>query len=104
MTLSEAERIAVTRAVEVLEEKGPALTRPYVDSLAKDSKYPNMKKLRVQQAGDPHRVAFIFDPRQTGVLLIGGVKGGKGWTARLAAAADKIYDRYLREIKKEGLI
>jgi hypothetical protein len=41
MTLSEAERITITGAVGLLEEKGPALTRPYVETLAKDSKYPN---------------------------------------------------------------
>jgi hypothetical protein len=43
MTLSEAERITNTSVVGLLEEKGPALTRPYVETLAKDSKYPNMK-------------------------------------------------------------
>jgi hypothetical protein len=67
-------------------------------------KYPNMKELRVQHAGDPLRIMFIFDPRQTGILLIGGVKGGKGWTEKMVARADKIYEQYLREIKKEGLI
>jgi hypothetical protein len=104
MTLSEAERITITGVVGLLEEKGPALTRPYVETLAKDSKYPNMKELRIQHRGDPYRIAFAFDPRKTAILLIGGIKGGKGWTAKLAAQADKIYKQYLKELKKEGLI
>lgn len=104
MTLSEAERITITGVVELLEDKGPALTRPYVETLSKDSKHSNMKELRIQHAGNPYRIAFIFDPRKTAILLIGGIKGGKGWTAKLVARADKIYDGYLQELKKEGLI
>jgi hypothetical protein len=104
MTLAERERISVTAGVETLEEKGPALPRPYADTMSKYSKYPNMKELRVQHAGRPLRIMFAFDPRQTGILLIGGVKGGKGWTKKMVAQADKIYEQYLEEIKKEGLI
>ena len=103
-TLSEGERITITSVVELLEEKGPALARPYVESLSDDSKYSNMKELRVQHAGNPYRIGFAFDPRKTAILLIGGVKSGKGWTAKLAAQADKIYGEYLKELKKEGLI
>jgi len=51
--LSDAEHEAITIGVTVLEEKGPALGRPRVDTLAKDSKHPNMKELRVQFAGKP---------------------------------------------------
>jgi hypothetical protein len=36
-----------------------------------------MKELRVQFAGKPYRICFAFDPRQTGTLLIGGIKSGK---------------------------
>ena len=102
--LTEPERIAITAAVALLQEKGPALTRPYVDTLSKDSQYPNMKELRLQHAGRPYRIMFAFDPRQSAILLIGGVKSGKGWTAKMVAAADKVYSQYLRELKKEGLI
>jgi hypothetical protein len=49
-------------------------------------------------------LCLFLTPRQTGILLIGGVKGGKGWTEKMVARADKIYEQYLREIKKEGLI
>jgi hypothetical protein len=37
--LREAEHEAITIGVTVLEEKGPALGRPRVDTLAKDSKH-----------------------------------------------------------------
>jgi hypothetical protein len=33
--------------VKLLEKVGPALGRPHADSLAKQSKYPNMKELRI---------------------------------------------------------
>jgi hypothetical protein len=68
--LSEAEHEVITVGVTVLEEKGPALGRPRVDTLAKDSKHPNMKELRIQFAGKPYRICFAFDPRQTGILLM----------------------------------
>jgi hypothetical protein len=104
MTLSESERIEITAAVEVLAEKGPVLGRPRVDTLDKGSAYPNMKELRIQYAGKPYRILFAFDPRQTGILLIGGIKSGKGWTKRTVSQADNIYSEYLKELKKEGLI
>src|ERR1700733_7733237 len=100
----DAEHEAITIGVTILEEKGPALGRPRVDTLAKDSKHPNMKELRVQFAGTPYRICFAFDPRQTGILLIGGIKSGKNWTPKMVATADKIYDAYLAELKKEGLL
>ena len=82
--LREAEHEAITIGVAVLEEKGPALG-PRGDTLAKDSKHPNMKELRVQFAGKPYRICFAFDPRQTGILLIGGIKSGttglRKWSA-----------------------
>jgi hypothetical protein len=104
MMLTGEEQVSVRAGVKLLEEKGPALPRPYADTMSKYSKYPNMKELRVQHGGDPIRVMFAFDPRQTAILLIGGAKTGKGWTQKMVAQADGIYERYLAEIKKEGLI
>jgi len=102
--LTRAEREAIAVGITVLEEKGPALGRPRVDTLAKDSKHGNMKELRVQFRGKRYRICFAFDPRQTGILLIGGIKSGKNWTPQMVAAADKIYDACLAELKKEGLL
>jgi hypothetical protein len=41
---------------------------------------------------------------KTGILLIGGIKSGKNWTPKMVIAADKIYDAYLAELKREGLL
>ena len=102
--LSEEARIAVTRGVTLLEEKGPALGRPYVDTLAKHSRHPNMKELRITYRGDAYRVLFAFDPRQVGILLLGGRKPDQKWYKKAVPAADKIYDDYLEELRNEGLI
>ncbi|MGD0307270.1 MAG: type II toxin-antitoxin system RelE/ParE family toxin [Candidatus Acidiferrales bacterium] len=103
-TLNEQEHEAIFAGVALLELRGPSLGRPWVDTLARDSKHPNMKELRVQCKGKPYRILFAFDPRQTGILLIGGQKSGKKWTQKAVALADKIYDAYLKEIRREGLI
>jgi hypothetical protein len=63
--LSDAEHEVITVGVTILEEKGPALGRPRVDTLAKDSKHPNMKELRVQFAAS--RTEFVL--RSTHVRL-----------------------------------
>ena len=50
----------------VLQEFGPQLGRPRVDTL-KGSRHANMKELRFDAAGGEWRVAFAFDP--SGSLL-----------------------------------
>jgi hypothetical protein len=102
--LSESEHEAISMGITFLEEKSPAFGRSRADTLAKDSKHPNMKELRIQLAGNPYRICFAFDTPQTGILLIGGIKSGKNWTAKIVALADKIYDAYLAELKTEGLL
>ena len=101
--LSPSERIAIARKVDVLEERGPNLGRPEIDTL-KGSRFPNMKELRIQHQGAAYRVALAFDPRRVAILLIGGRKGPKKWYRKLIAAADRLYADYLEELKKEGLI
>jgi len=101
--LTPAERISVAAKIDVLEEKGPALGRPHVDTL-KGSRFANLKELIIQHAGDPYRVIFAFDPRQTAILLLGGRKTDSKWYKRAISEAEEIYKRYLEEIKGEGLI
>lgn len=55
--LTSAERVSVASKVDMLEEVGPALGRPNVDTM-KGSNFPNMKELRVQHAGKPGDVRF----------------------------------------------
>jgi hypothetical protein len=58
----------------VLEQFGPSLGRPHVDTL-KGSAYPNMKELRFQLDG-VWRFAFAWDPMRQAVILCGGDKEG----------------------------
>jgi hypothetical protein len=69
--LTEDEQEAIVAAEEFLEERGPALGRPFVDTV-KRSRHKNMKELRPR--GGNIRILFAFDPRRTAILLIGGDK------------------------------
>src|SRR5712692_5538974 len=100
-TLSDQEQEAVTAAVEALEDRGPALGRPFVDVLH-GSRHANMKELRPR--GGHMRVIFAFDPSRTAILLIGGDKTGQweSWYEETIPIADRLYDEHLRAIEKEG--
>jgi hypothetical protein len=64
-----------------------------------------MRELRVQSGGKPIRIFYAFDPRRTAILLIGGDKTGDDrFYDRMIPVADKLYDVYIQELKKEGLI
>ncbi len=96
----EDEQIAIDAAVEVLEERGPALGRPLVDNVHQ-SRYPNMKELR--PLGGDIRILFAFDPRRTAILLIGGDKTGRWneWYAEIVPVADQLYDERLAELARK---
>src|SRR5690242_1633804 len=59
----------------LLEEFGPHLGRPNVDTL-NDSSFPNMKELRFRLDG-LWRFAFAFDTQRQAVILVGGDKEGE---------------------------
>jgi hypothetical protein len=89
----------VALAVTLLEEKGPALRRPHVGAIS-SSKHANMKELVIQHAGRPYRVLFAFDPRRTGILLIGGDKTGNNrWYEEFVPVADALFDDHLRHVR-----
>ena len=51
------------------------------------------------------RVFYAFDPRRMAILLIGGDKTGDDrFYQKYIPLADTLYDIYLEELKKEGLI
>lgn len=59
----------------------------------------------MQSGGDPVRVFYAFDPRRTAILLIGGNKAGDDrFYQHMIPIADRLYDEYLVEIRREGLI
>ena len=103
--LTEDEQESVAASVGMLRERGPMLGRPHADTV-NGSRHTNMKELRVQHAGDPYRVFFAFDPRRTGILLIGGAKGSdeRGFYARMIPLADALYDEHVATLKREGLL
>jgi hypothetical protein len=50
-------------------------------------------------------VFYAFDPRRSAILLIGGDKTGDNrFYERMIPIADALYDTYIKEIRKEGLI
>jgi hypothetical protein len=94
----------VTAAGLLLIEQGPQLPFPYSSGI-NGSKYAHMRELRVQSGGRPLRVFYAFDPRRSAILLIGGDKTGDDrFYERMVPIADQLYDVYIAEIKKEGLI
>ena len=87
----------------VLEEFGPLLGRPRVDTL-KGSRHANMKELRFGAADGEWRVAFAFDPRRKAILLVAGDKSGgseKRFYRELLGKADERFDAHLARLKKE---
>lgn len=92
-------RTAITGRARLLAERGPDLSRPYVDTL-KGSGLPNLKELRVQYKGDPWRVLFVFDPERRAILLVGGNKqGDKRWYDKMIPIAEQRYQRHLDEME-----
>jgi hypothetical protein len=88
-------------AVKVLEDYGPELGRPLVDTL-KGSKYSNMKELRFAAANGAWRVAFAFDPSRQAILLVAGDKAGVSQSRfyrSLIAKADQRYEAHLQRLR-----
>lgn len=97
--IEEQEHVAV--AVEILGDRGPALGRPWVDTL-ESSRHSHMKELRPRSG---HlRVLFAFDPRRAAILLVGGDKSGQwaAWYQRAIPIADDLYDAHMADLRQQG--
>jgi hypothetical protein len=95
-------RREILALARVLQEFGPQLGRPRVDTL-KGSRYTNMKELRFSAADGEWRVAFAFDPRRRAILLAAGDKSGGSGTRfyrDLIRRADTRFDAHLTRIGK----
>lgn len=102
--LSEDQQEDFAAVVQLLEEYGPQLPFPYSSGI-NGSRHAHMRELRVQSGGKPLRGFYAFDPRRTAILLIGGDKTGDSrFYKTMLLIADRLYDDYLAELKKEGLI
>jgi len=69
---AQTEILAMSR---LLQEFGPQLGRPRVDTL-NGSRHANLKELRFSAAGGEWRVAFAFDAKRKAILLVAGDKSG----------------------------
>jgi hypothetical protein len=100
--LHEDVRTEVLALSLVIQEFGPQLGRPRVDTL-KGSRHANMKELRFSAAGGEWRVAFAFDPRRRAILLVAGDKSGgseRRFYRELIRKADDRFDAHLARIRK----
>jgi hypothetical protein len=83
------------------------MRRPYVGEIIA-SRHHNMKELRVSAGTRELRALFCFDPRRAAILLLGGDKSEdsmwNAWYDRAIPEADELYDKYLTELRKEGLL
>jgi hypothetical protein len=102
--LNEEEQEDFTAIVTLLMEHGPQLPFPYSSGI-EGSKHSHMRELRVQSGGKPLRGFYAFDPRRTAILLIGGDKTGDDrFYKTMIPIADRLYDEYVEELRKERLI
>ena len=93
----------IAEAIKALEDKGPSLGRPLVDSL-RHTTIANLKELRPASPGNSEiRILFAFDPQRKAILLLGGDKSkGKsgaskwsGWYRKAIPKAEAIYSKHL---------
>jgi hypothetical protein len=93
--------------VLMLEQFGPNLGRPHVDTL-QGSRHGNMKELRFTAADGVWRVAFAFDPDRCAILLVAGDKSGGGqkrFYKQLIEKADRRFESHLvrlRKLRRDG--
>lgn len=100
-TLDDDSREQVVAAAELLEDQGPHLGRPLVDTVVA-SRHKNMKELRPGSSGRSElRVLFAFDPARSAILLVAGDKAGnwKRWYRQNLPVADDLFDHHLRTLK-----
>jgi hypothetical protein len=91
----------VSAAIDLLAKEGPALPRPFVDTV-RDSRHANMKELRPRGTGERQfRILFAFDPERRAICLVGGEKTGlwNRWYPKAIKTADKRYDEHLAKVK-----
>ena len=101
--LHEDVRTEILALTVLLQQFGPQLGRPRVDTL-NDSRRANRKELRFSAADGEWRVAFAFDTKRKAVLLIAGDNSGgseKRFYRGLIRKADERLDAHLARLKKE---
>jgi hypothetical protein len=101
--LPEAVQDELLAVMGLLEQFGPQLSRPHVDTL-KGSRHANMKELRFNAADGIWRFLFAFDPNRAALIFCGGDKSGgseKLFYRRMIAKADDRFDAHLAQVEAE---
>ena len=102
--LQEDVQDAILTMSRLLQQLGPQLGRPQVDTL-KGSRHANMKEMRFSAADGEWRLGFAFDPKRRAILLVAGDKSGgsaKRFYRALIRKADERFDRHLARLAQEG--
>jgi hypothetical protein len=89
--------------IKVLEQLGPQLGRPRVDTL-NGSAYANMKEIRFDAVDGVWRFAFAFDSNREAIILCGGDKSGlstRRFYLPLIAKADQRFTAHLAKVKQQ---
>lgn len=100
-SLDQGSQEQVVAAIELLEDRGPQLGRPVVDTVNR-SRHRNMKELRPGSSGRSElRILFAFDPERQAILLIAGDKAGnwQRWYKKNIPLADNLLDEHLRRLE-----
>jgi hypothetical protein len=99
--LDEDAKEAILKSLLILQEIGPSLGRPYVDTI-NESKHKNMKELRIQNRQRLFRILFAFDPDRKAILLIGGDKrGDKRFYQKMIPIADALFDKHMEKWRRQ---
>ena len=99
--LADTVQDAILASAKLLENFGPKLGRPHVDTLS-GSKFARMKELRCAVNDGQWRIAFAFGPDRRAILLIAGNKAGvsqKRFYKQLIAKADERYNTHLKVVR-----
>ena len=102
--LHEDVRTEILALSRLLQQFGPLLGRPRVDTL-KGSRHRNMKELRSDAADGVWRVAFAFDTKRKAILLVAGDKSGvseRRFYRELIRKADDRFEAHMARLKREG--
>ena len=103
--LHEEVRTEILALSRLLQQFGPQLGRPRVDTL-KGSSHANMKELRFGADDGEWRVAFAFDTKRKAIMLVAGDKSGvseRVFYRQLITKADKRFDAHLNRLKQKEL-
>jgi hypothetical protein len=101
----------VFAALELLEEKGPVLGRPLVDTIH-GSRIKNLKELRPASTGRSEvRILFAFDPVRQAIMLVAGNKAEaknakrkwSGWYKLAIPQAEKLFETHIMNLEAQDV-